>query len=340
MTPRHRHVAELCSPLPLGFLPERGSIPAAGRQPAGVIGLSPTAPAWRTDIGRPDMVGLRDPQVAQEIGLDSKGRKPASNGGSPLAAGDRAASGRGETDGPDAARRSAASAPAPSLIPAWAGRRQWTEPASADNIAAHRVGGCDQSWLCACQQLLLPFGDLRGVDLKMLRQFGPRLVAVDRRQRHLHLKRRSVIPSPSLHRLAPLLRHYLGGIGEARLPLTTLSKLPEPPLFDWASRCNAFIESFNGRSRDECLNADHFPSLAEAESVIEAQCAHYNQRLTSRLVTWPRSRSSDNVRSNRPLKTSSALVRDRLRRGQTSAHNLSFYLRILPSFSNSLLIPL
>ena len=32
MTPRHRHVAELCSPLPLGFLPERGSIPAAGRQ--------------------------------------------------------------------------------------------------------------------------------------------------------------------------------------------------------------------------------------------------------------------------------------------------------------------
>ena len=31
MTPRHRHLAELCSPLPLDFLPEWGSIPAAGQ---------------------------------------------------------------------------------------------------------------------------------------------------------------------------------------------------------------------------------------------------------------------------------------------------------------------
>jgi len=32
-------------------MPERGSIPDAGQQPAGVVGLSPTAPAWRTDVG-------------------------------------------------------------------------------------------------------------------------------------------------------------------------------------------------------------------------------------------------------------------------------------------------
>jgi len=47
----------------------------------------------------------------------------------------------------------------------------------------------------ARQQLLLPFGDLRGVDLKVLCQFGQCLVAFDRRQRHLRLKRRPVIPS-------------------------------------------------------------------------------------------------------------------------------------------------
>jgi hypothetical protein len=63
-------MAELCSPLPLGFLPERGSIPAAGQQPASVVGLSPTAPAWRTNIGGPDLIGTCDREVAQEIGVD------------------------------------------------------------------------------------------------------------------------------------------------------------------------------------------------------------------------------------------------------------------------------
>jgi hypothetical protein len=32
-------------------MPEQGSIPDAGQQPAGVVGFSPTAPAWRTDVG-------------------------------------------------------------------------------------------------------------------------------------------------------------------------------------------------------------------------------------------------------------------------------------------------
>lgn len=33
---------------------------------------------------------------------------------------------------------------------------------------------------------------------------------------------------------------------------------------------NAFIESFNGRLRDECLNVHQFTSLADAQLIIEA----------------------------------------------------------------------
>lgn len=40
---------------------------------------------------------------------------------------------------------------------------------------------------------------------------------------------------------------------------------------------NAFIESFNGRLRDECLNANDFVSLADARAVIEAWRQDYNQ---------------------------------------------------------------
>ena len=41
---------------------------------------------------------------------------------------------------------------------------------------------------------------------------------------------------------------------------------------------NAFIESFNGRLRDECLNVHQFTSLAEAQRIIEAWRLDYNQR--------------------------------------------------------------
>jgi putative transposase len=33
---------------------------------------------------------------------------------------------------------------------------------------------------------------------------------------------------------------------------------------------NAFIESFNGRLRDECLNANVFGSTVEAQRVLDA----------------------------------------------------------------------
>ena len=39
---------------------------------------------------------------------------------------------------------------------------------------------------------------------------------------------------------------------------------------------NSFVESFNGRLRDECLNAHWFLSLADAKSKIEAW-RHYNE---------------------------------------------------------------
>ena len=41
---------------------------------------------------------------------------------------------------------------------------------------------------------------------------------------------------------------------------------------------NAFIESFNGRLRDECLNVHQFASIAEAQHIIEAWRLDYNQR--------------------------------------------------------------
>lgn len=40
---------------------------------------------------------------------------------------------------------------------------------------------------------------------------------------------------------------------------------------------NAFIESFNSRFRDECLNAHWFSSLADAQLLIEAWRLDYNQ---------------------------------------------------------------
>jgi transposase InsO family protein len=40
---------------------------------------------------------------------------------------------------------------------------------------------------------------------------------------------------------------------------------------------NAYIESFNGRLRDECLNEHWFTSVAHAEVVIETWRREYNE---------------------------------------------------------------
>ena len=41
---------------------------------------------------------------------------------------------------------------------------------------------------------------------------------------------------------------------------------------------NAFIEAFNGRLRDECLNVHQFASIVDAQTKIEAWRIDYNQR--------------------------------------------------------------
>jgi putative transposase len=41
---------------------------------------------------------------------------------------------------------------------------------------------------------------------------------------------------------------------------------------------NAFIESFNERQRDECVNVYQFASLEDARAKIEAWRVDYNQR--------------------------------------------------------------
>ncbi len=40
---------------------------------------------------------------------------------------------------------------------------------------------------------------------------------------------------------------------------------------------NAYIESFNGRLRDECLNEHWFLNLVHAQAVIEARRREYNE---------------------------------------------------------------
>lgn len=41
---------------------------------------------------------------------------------------------------------------------------------------------------------------------------------------------------------------------------------------------NAFVESFNGKFRDECLNQHWFLDLTDARRTIEAWRQHYNEQ--------------------------------------------------------------
>jgi putative transposase len=47
---------------------------------------------------------------------------------------------------------------------------------------------------------------------------------------------------------------------------------------------NAYVESFNGRLRDECLNEHWFTSLAHARTVIEAWRREYNEERPKRVL--------------------------------------------------------
>ena len=49
---------------------------------------------------------------------------------------------------------------------------------------------------------------------------------------------------------------------------------------------NAFVESFNGRLRDECLNSHWFLSLADARAKIEAWRRDYNESRPHTALGW------------------------------------------------------
>lgn len=49
---------------------------------------------------------------------------------------------------------------------------------------------------------------------------------------------------------------------------------------------NAFVESFNGRLRDECLNVHWFLSLADARSKIETRRRQYNESRPHTALGW------------------------------------------------------
>jgi putative transposase len=63
-------------------------------------------------------------------------------------------------------------------------------------------------------------------------------------------------------------RHFLGWCEEQQIRLTHIQ--PGRPMQ------NGRVESFNGRLRDECLNASWFTTLAEARRKIEAWRVEYN----------------------------------------------------------------
>ncbi len=85
-------------------------------------------------------------------------------------------------------------------------------------------------------------------------------------------------------------------LGEGQRPRSIIvdhgTEFQSRALDDWAYQCgvqldfirpgkpvgNAFIESFNGRLRDECLNMHQFASPPETQAIIEVWRMDYNHR--------------------------------------------------------------
>jgi putative transposase len=53
---------------------------------------------------------------------------------------------------------------------------------------------------------------------------------------------------------------------------------------------DAFIESFNGRLRDECLNTNWFYGLEHAREIINEWLEDYNEATPPQLTCWPHPR--------------------------------------------------
>jgi putative transposase len=65
-------------------------------------------------------------------------------------------------------------------------------------------------------------------------------------------------------------RHFLGWAHERQIEIEYIQ--PGKPVQ------NAFIESFNSRFRDECLNEEVFLDLADAKKKIEKWRLYYNEK--------------------------------------------------------------
>ena len=49
---------------------------------------------------------------------------------------------------------------------------------------------------------------------------------------------------------------------------------------------NAFIESFNGRLRDECLNEHDFTTLADVRQILDSWRDRYNTKRPHKALNW------------------------------------------------------
>jgi putative transposase len=81
------------------------------------------------------------------------------------------------------------------------------------------------------------------------------------------------------------------GAGPVSLTLDNFSEFVGRPMETWVIQCgvelcfirpgrpveNGFIESFNGRLRDECLNVEWFASMDDARRKLAAWRDHYNR---------------------------------------------------------------
>ena len=69
---------------------------------------------------------------------------------------------------------------------------------------------------------------------------------------------------------------------------------------------NAFVESFNGTFRDECLNAHWFLSLADAQRKIEPWRQYYNEARPHSALGWLAPAEFARQRGARPVLTGTA----------------------------------
>ena len=88
---------------------------------------------------------------------------------------------------------------------------------------------------------------------------------------------------------------------EHQVPLSECARKPTD---------NAFIESFNGSLRDECLNVHWFEDLTDAQQKIQAWRREYNESRPHRSLMSSRPWNSRSVGPNKGQKFADALAQE------------------------------